>query len=218
MKEYCEIACMDHRRRTRHTALKEDMRKPKPRNPIDTYADSEDDDKEGGEEEPLPGLASQFFSLSAMDINMNEISFSDFRGKVTVITNVASECGYTESHYEGMVELYGEFAETGLFNIVAFPSNQFGEQEPGTNMDIKKFAEEAGATFTIMDKVNVNGPQAHPVYKFLQREVGPPEIEWNFATYYVIAPDGSIRSFSNVEPEDLKDVLIELLDDGKDEL
>lgn len=237
MDEYCEASCEARRRRMRNEALHEEMSKPRPLNPArdnegeedeeefeeDIEDDEEEDEEEDEEDEEdeeivtLSMLHPQFFDLSAMDIDKNDVSFSDFRGKVTVITNVASECGYTESHYEGMVELYNEFSETGMFNIVAFPCNQFDDQEPGTNAEIKKFAQDAGAEFMLMDKIDVNGPGTHPVYRFLKMAAGPPKIEWNFATYYVIGPDSSIRSFSDIEPEDLEDVVQELIN-LKDEL
>lgn len=153
-----------------------------------------------------------FFDLKAKDINGNDFDFASLKGKVTIITNVASFCGYTESHYRGLVELYSELEGTSAVEILAFPCNQFGAQEPESNANIKQFAENKGVKFTMMNKINVNGPDASLVYKFLKKESGPSNIGWNFATYFVISPDGSVESFSGVEPMQLRDGVLEMLD------
>lgn len=88
-----------------------------------------------------------FYELSAMDIDNKEFKFSELEGKVTVIVNVASYCGYTQSHYKGLVELYNQFKDSNKFEILAFPSNQFGQQEPEECPMIKKFAQEKGVDF-----------------------------------------------------------------------
>lgn len=157
----------------------------------------------------LEGIGS-FFELTAADIDGNPVKFEQFRGQVTILTNVASYCGYTESHYTGLVELWSQLSGENV-NILAFPCNQFGQQEPGTADEIKQFAAEKGVKFRMMEKVNVNGPDASTVYKFLKRETGVDFIQWNFATYFVIAPDGSMTQHSGVEPLDLKGVALSLL-------
>ena len=95
------------------------------------------------EHSALEGIES-FFDLTANDIDGNEVSFKDFEGQYTVITNVASYCGYTESHYSQLVQLYSRTKHTHKISIVAFPCNQFGEQEPEDNSQIKMFAESKG--------------------------------------------------------------------------
>jgi glutathione peroxidase-family protein len=162
----------------------------------------------------LDGIAS-FFDLSAVDIDGNTVNFDEFRGQVTILTNVASYCGYTKSHYEGLVELWSRVADTAI-EILAFPCNQFGQQEPGTAAEINEFAADQGVHFRMMQKINVNGPDASKVYKYLKREAGPVTITWNFATYYVVGPDGGVQSFSGVEPMQLQDVALGLLE--KEEL
>mmetsp|Transcript_18429 Transcript_18429/g.22565 ORF Transcript_18429/g.22565 Transcript_18429/m.22565 type:complete len:240 (-) Transcript_18429:358-1077(-) len=157
-----------------------------------------------------------FFTLQANDIDGKPFQFMNLRDKVTVIINVASHCGYTESHYRGLVELYNSLKDTNKFEILAFPSNQFGEQEPEQCSAIKRFAEKKGAEFRMMYKIDVNGDDAHIVYKYLKSKAGPLHISWNFATYFVSAPDGNIRSYSGVEPMDLKDLIEELI--GPEEL
>mmetsp|Transcript_694 Transcript_694/g.1107 ORF Transcript_694/g.1107 Transcript_694/m.1107 type:complete len:228 (+) Transcript_694:147-830(+) len=159
----------------------------------------------------LEGISS-FFDLTANDIFGKPVDFSAFRGKVTLVVNVASECGYTDSHYTGLVKLWKQVEPTKQINILAFPCNQFGRQEPGSSEEILEFVrDEYGVEFTMMEKVNVNGPNASIVYKYLKSKAGPGSITWNFATYYVISPDGSVQAHSGVEPLDLKDQLMSLL-------
>lgn len=153
-----------------------------------------------------------FFQLTANDIDGNKVNFERFIGHVTIIVNVASFCGYTESHYAGLVQLNREFADTGLVEIIAFPCNQFGAQEPEGPEFIKLFAAKKGVEFTMMEKIDVNGPKTHQVYQFLKSATGPRQIGWNFATYYVIDSDGNVKSFSGSEPMELKEVVLELLE------
>jgi len=156
-------------------------------------------------------IVKSFFDLEALDIDKNMIDFSAFKGKVTIVVNVASFCGYTKSHYQGLVQLDKDLRGTDMVEIIAFPCNQFGAQEPDECPAIKIFAQSRGAEFRMMDKINVNGIDTHPVYRFLKQNAGPAEIQWNFATYYVIAPDGTIASHSGVEPYQLKDIVLGLV-------
>jgi glutathione peroxidase-family protein len=152
-----------------------------------------------------------FYSLHANDIDGKLFQFAQLKNKVVIIVNVASYCGYTESHYKGLVELYDTFKGTNKFEILAFPSNEFGKQEPETCSVIKRFAKKKGVDFKMMYKINVNGDNADIVYKYLKAKAGPPYINWNFATYFVISPQGMIRSYSGVEPMDLKELTEGLL-------
>jgi len=166
------------------------------------------------------GHINSFYELEAEDIDRNVVKFDQFKGKVTVITNVASACGYTESHYQGMVQLYNRFKASPVgFNILAFPCNQFGEQEPEACPAIKRFAKSKGVEFTMMNKIDVNGFDAHPVYHYLKKVAGPPRITWNFATYYVVTPEGIVASISGVEPLDLVEAVLEAMsaDDSSDD-
>ncbi len=153
-----------------------------------------------------------FFSLSAYDIDYKLFQFSNLQNKITIITNVASFCGYTQSHYKGLVELYDLFKHTNQLEILAFPSNQFGQQEPESCPIIKEFAKKKGVEFRMMYKINVNGSDAHLVYKYLKAKAGPSHINWNFATYYVVNPSGVVRSYSGVEPMDLRELVEELFE------
>jgi glutathione peroxidase len=103
---------------------------------------------------------------SAKDIDGKEVSFKEFAGKVTLVVNVASACGFTQQNYVGLQALHEKYKDHGL-EIVAFPSNQFGGQEPGTESQIKQFAQSKyKVTFRMMSKADVNGPQTHPVYQY----------------------------------------------------
>lgn len=157
-----------------------------------------------------------FFDLEAPDIDGNMVSFKDFEGKVTVITNVASQCGYTESHYRGLVDLWANVKDRQDVSILAFPCNQFGHQEPGSASEIKAFAANKGVQFTMMDKIDVNGPNTSLVYLFLKSKGDVGAIGWNFATYFVIGPDGGVDAYNGVEPMALKEGILDLL--GTEEL
>eukprot|EP00934_Nitzschia_sp_Nitz4_P005772 Nitzschia sp. Nitz4//scaffold28_size193895//183269//184461//NITZ4_001692-RA/size193895-augustus-gene-0.317-mRNA-1//-1//CDS//3329546063//5762//frame0 len=162
----------------------------------------------------LQGITS-FFDLGANDIHGSYVDFAQFKGEVTILVNVASYCGYTDPHYKQLVQLWkGVQQQTQKIHILAFPCNQFGAQEPESNQDIWRFATHTyGVDFQMMEKIDVNGPYASPVYKYLKKVAGPSHIGWNFATYYVVAPDGTITSHSGVEPLELHDMAIGLLGD-----
>ncbi|KAL5056971.1 hypothetical protein RYX36_028575 [Vicia faba] len=135
-------------------------------------------------EEELRGLISEqgggfislenflFFARNFPDIDKKDVSLSKFKGKVLLIVNVASRCGLTSSNYTELSHLYENFKDRGL-EVLAFPCNQFGMQEPGSNEEIKQFAcTKFKAEFPIFDKVDVNGPFTAPVYQFLKSSSG----------------------------------------------
>mmetsp|Transcript_6681 Transcript_6681/g.9756 ORF Transcript_6681/g.9756 Transcript_6681/m.9756 type:complete len:237 (-) Transcript_6681:133-843(-) len=152
-----------------------------------------------------------FFDLKALNIDQEEISFKQFRGKFTVVTNVASYCGYTKSHYQQLVELYGKLKSTNKVEIMAFPCNQFGAQEPETCDKIKLFAESRGVEFMMMDKVDVNGKDTSPVFKLLKKSTKTRSIKWNFNTYFVVDPHGSVTAYHGINPSDLFIPLVEAI-------
>lgn len=128
------------------------------------------------------------FDFTAKDIKGNEVSLQNFKGKVLLIVNVASKCGYTPQ-YAGLEELYKKYASKG-FEVLGFPCNQFGGQEPGSSEEIQSFCDLSfKTTFPLFQKVNVNGDQAHPLYSFLKREkkglLGTELIKWNFTKFLV---------------------------------
>ncbi|MCO5603037.1 hypothetical protein L7F22_057180 [Adiantum nelumboides] len=127
------------------------------------------------------------------DIDKKDVSLSTFKGKVLLIINVASRCGLTNSNYNGLEELYSKLKDQG-FEILAFPCNQFGGQEPGTNQEIKEFAcSRFKAEYPIFDKVDVNGEKTAPLYKFLKSSKSTgllgsllgDNIKWNFEKFLV---------------------------------
>ncbi|XP_076440570.1 glutathione peroxidase 7-like [Babylonia areolata] len=126
-----------------------------------------------------------FYSYTVMDIHENIISLEEYRGKVSLVVNVASACGYTDNHYKSLVRLQELLADTDRFNVLAFPCNQFGRQEPGSNLDIYDFAtEKYGANFPLFAKVDVKGPSALDAWKYLSEQSGR-EPDWNFWKYLI---------------------------------
>lgn len=116
------------------------------------------------------------------------MDLSIYKGKVLLIVNVASQCGLTNSNYTDMSKLYQKYKDQGL-EILAFPCNQFNSQEPGTNEEIVQFAcTRFKAEYPIFDKVNVNGKEASPLYKYLKASKGGifgDKIKWNFSKFLV---------------------------------
>ncbi|WP_067625582.1 glutathione peroxidase [Alicyclobacillus acidiphilus] len=117
-----------------------------------------------------------------------EQSLRSYEGQVLLIVNTASKCGFTPQ-YKGLQELHEQFADKG-FSVLAFPCNQFGNQEPGTNEQIQEFCSTTyGVSFPVFAKVDVNGPAAHPLYEYLKRSapgmLGSEAIKWNFTKFLV---------------------------------
>jgi len=128
------------------------------------------------------------YEFTAQTIEGDERSLRDYAGKVVLVVNVASQCGLTP-HYAGLQELHTKFGDQGLV-VLGFPCNQFGTQEPGSEAEIKTFCETRyGVTFPMFAKIEVNGPQRHPLYAFLTAQPtqpdGPGDIGWNFAKFLV---------------------------------
>ncbi|KAF3340239.1 putative phospholipid hydroperoxide glutathione peroxidase [Carex littledalei] len=126
--------------------------------------------------------------FTVKDAKGNDVDLSIYKGKVLLIVNVASQCGLTNSNYTELSQLYEKYKDQG-FEILAFPCNQFGGQEPGTNEDIVQFAcTRFKAEYPIFDKVDVNGEKTAPIYKFLKSSKGGlfgDGIKWNFSKFLV---------------------------------
>jgi glutathione peroxidase len=140
-----------------------------------------------------------FYDLTANTLAGAPQSLSAYQGKVVLVVNVASECGYTPQ-YAGLEKLYEELKSKG-FVVLGFPSNEFGAQEPGTASEIQNFCQRNyGVTFPMFQKVATKGESQSPVYKFLTANHGEPK--WNFHKY-LVAKDGKVRHAfpSKVEPE-----------------
>jgi len=148
-----------------------------------------------------------FYDFSGTDIDGKIVSFKKFRGKVTLVVNVASMCGYTEGHYKGLNLLNKKFSHTGKFNILAFPCNQFGEQEPGLNEEIDYFAYEMmKATFPLFAKIDVMGENAPSSWKYLTGKSYTPN--WNFWKYLIDSEGYVIGAWGpNVSPEELYELI-----------
>lgn len=143
-----------------------------------------------------------------------EVAMSDFKGRVLLIVNTASKCGFTKQ-YKGLEALHRKYADRGLV-VLGFPCNQFGGQEPGTADEIASFCElNFGVTFPLMEKIKVNGKEADPLYVFL-KERAPGDmtsaIKWNFTKFLVSRDGGNItRHASAVTPESLEKPIEALL-------
>ncbi|KAL3360414.1 hypothetical protein AABB24_013702 [Solanum stoloniferum] len=128
------------------------------------------------------------YDFTVKDIDGKDVPLSTFKGKVLLIVNVASRCGLTTSNYTELSRVYEKYKNQGL-EILAFPCNQFGAQEPGSNPEIKQFAcTRFKAEFPIFDKVDVNGPNTAPVYQFLKSSAGGflgDLVKWNFEKFLV---------------------------------
>jgi glutathione peroxidase len=134
------------------------------------------------------------YSFEAVDIDGRIRQLSEFQGKTVLIVNVASACGYTPQ-YAGLEALYQANKDSG-FVVLGFPCNQFGAQETGTEAEIAAFCSlNYGVTFPMFAKVNVNGDDAHPLFKWLKTEkkgiFGTESIKWNF-TKFLVGPDGHV--------------------------
>jgi glutathione peroxidase len=152
--------------------------------------------KEGSE------LTDNINDITVLDMNGKEVKLSSYNGKVLLIVNVASECGNTPQ-YAGLEDIYKEFQPQG-FEILAFPCNDFGKQEPGTNEEIKTFCTtNYGVTFPLFDKVKILGPDKSPLYAVLTDNsiTGKGDVKWNFEKF-LISKDGKIveRFGNKVQP------------------
>ena len=124
------------------------------------------------------------YDLSAQGIDGSTKSLSEFKGKVSLVVNTASECGYTPQ-YTDLQKLYDTYKDRG-FVVLGFPSNDFGHQEPGSDAEIQKFCtSKFGVTFPLFAKTKVLGDAKNPVYEFLTKSTGGAEVGWNFEKFLV---------------------------------
>ena len=155
------------------------------------------------------------YDYTAKTIAGEEESLAQYRGKVLLIVNTASKCAFT-GQYAGLEELYGELEKDGL-EILGFPSNQFGKQEPGTDEEIATFCETSfGASFPLFSKIDVNGKNAHPLYRYLKEQapgvLGSTSIKWNFTKFLVDRSGRVVSRFSpKTKPTAIRDAIQRLL-------
>ena len=155
------------------------------------------------------------YDFNVKDIKENEVSMSKYKNKVLLIVNVASKCGFT-GQYEGLENLYKKYKNED-FMILGFPSNQFSNQEPGTNEEIKEFCTLTyGVDFDMFAKVDVNGENEIPLYTYLKKEasgiLGTEAIKWNF-TKFLVNKEGKVvdRFGSTTTPASIEDDIKKLL-------
>lgn len=156
----------------------------------------------------------KFYDFKAKKINGQEVEMKDYEGKVVLIVNTDSKCGFTPQFAE-LENLYKEYKDSGL-EILGFPCNQFAKQDSGSNEEIHSFCQlNYGVSFNMFEKIEVNGKNAHPLYRFLKDQQGGimgSDIKWNF-TKFLIDRDGNVvkRYAPIVKPSkiesDIKDLL-----------
>jgi len=162
-------------------------------------------------------MAESIHEFNVHTINGKNISLSEYLGKVVLVVNTASQCGFTKQ-YSGLEKLYNDNKNSGFY-VLGFPCNQFGEQEKGDNNEISKFCElNFGVSFPLFEKVDVNGKKAAPLFNYLTDNargiLGTTRIKWNF-TKFLVGKDGKVvkRYGSTTKPnkieEDIKRLLIE---------
>ena len=148
---------------------------------------------------------STIYDYTAQSLDGREISLSDYRGKTLLIVNTASACGFTPQ-YAGLEALYEKLAPEG-FAVLGFPCNQFGKQEPGNESEIGAFCQKNyGVRFPMFAKVDVNGANAHPLYKYLKRAkrglFGTANIKWNFTKFLVDRTGNVVARFAPTKKPD----------------
>ncbi|MHC9509968.1 glutathione peroxidase [Kangiella sp. M94] len=155
------------------------------------------------------------YEYSAILNNGQEVSLEQYKGKVLLIVNTASACGFTPQ-YEGLQKLYEQYKNQGL-EILAFPCNQFKSQEKGTDEEIKQFCDlNFNISFPLFKKIDVNGDDAHPLYQYLKNEapglLGSKAVKWNF-TKFLVGKDGQVitRFATATKPEALEEPIKEAL-------
>jgi len=141
--------------------------------------------------------------LKLKDIDGKEVQLSEYKGKVLLVVNVASRCGFTKQ-YAGLEALYQKYKDQGLI-VLGFPCNQFGGQEPGSNTDIKEFCStKFNVTFPLFDKIDVNGENRAPLYTLLAGKDSPfpGDVKWNFNKFLIGRDGTTLKRFdSRVAPD-----------------
>lgn len=155
------------------------------------------------------------YNFSCLNQNGDEISLSNYEGKVLLIVNTASKCGFTPQYNE-LEKLHQKYSDKA-FEVLAFPCNQFGKQEPGNNKEIQEFCSlNFNTSFPVFSKIEVNGNEAHPLYNFLTEAMpgllGLESIKWNFTKFLIDQKGRPIARFApNTSPEKIEPKIKELL-------
>lgn len=153
-------------------------------------------------------MAEEIYGFEARTIEGEPRTLADYRGEVLLIVNTASQCGFTPQ-YEGLERLYEKYHDRGL-TVLGFPCNQFGGQEPGSSDEIQEFCKvRFGVTFPLFERIEVNGPGAHPLFDHLKSEapglLGSRNVKWNF-TKFLVGRDGEVleRFAPTTKPKDIE--------------
>lgn len=160
-------------------------------------------------------MSDNIYQFNAENYKGEKVELSDYAGKVVLIVNTASECGFTYQ-YKGLQELYNKYHEQGLA-ILAFPCNQFKQQEKASNADIKSFCDlQFNITFDLFSKIEVNGANTHPLFDFLKQQapgiLGTKSIKWNFTKFLVNKEGQVIKRFATAtKPHQLESSIQALL-------
>ncbi|PJZ77951.1 glutathione peroxidase [Leptospira neocaledonica] len=158
-------------------------------------------------------MAQNLYELTATLNNGSEKKLQDYKGKVLLIVNTASQCGFTPQ-YKGLQEMYDKYKGKGL-EILGFPCDQFGHQEPGTDAEIQSFCQvNFGVNFPLFKKIEVNGDGTHPVYQYLKKQAPGllgKSIKWNFTKFLIDKQGNVIKRFAPLTPPEKLDKQIEEL-------
>ncbi len=152
-------------------------------------------------------MSSTIYDFSATSIEGQPVEMSTYRGQVLLVVNTASQCGFTPQ-YQGLQALHDKYADRG-FAVLGFPCNQFGQQEPGDATAIQSFCQTRfGVSFPLFQKVDVNGSNAHPLFKYLEKAapgiLGTESIKWNFTKFLVDGSGQVVKRYgSTTEPKDI---------------
>lgn len=155
-----------------------------------------------------------FYDFDAERLDGTVESMSTYKGKTVIVVNTASKCGLTPQ-YEGLEKLYDTYKNQGLV-ILGFPCNQFGNQEPGNAEEIEEFCQlNYGVSFPMFAKIEVNGKNTHPIFKYLKSELGGflgSDIKWNFTKFVIDKTGKPVKRFAPITtPESMEDYIAELL-------
>jgi glutathione peroxidase len=162
----------------------------------------------------LTGMANDFYTLSANTPQGRPVSMADYRGKVVLVVNTATECGFTPQ-FTGLEKLYQQYRDKGLV-VLGFPCNQFGSQEPLSNEAMEQTClVNHGVTFPLFEKSDVNGPATNPVFHYLKRRLGGwlgSRIKWNFTKFLIDREGRPVKRYAPVtRPEALETDIKKLL-------
>lgn len=154
------------------------------------------------------------YDLTADNLNGEPVSLEEFRGQVLLIVNTASRCGFTPQ-YRALEALYQAYKDRG-FSVLAFPCNQFGAQEPAPNAEIGQFCQTTyGVSFPVFGKIDVNGPNCHPLYRYLKKQapgwLGSQAIKWNFCKFLLDRDGRVVGRYAPITPPERIQCDIELL-------